>query len=204
VSKEFEETALKAPSKIDGRALMWTYETLDEDHELEQFFSGIPGFCGSNVVDNPQSSLDSLRNWTLVRVLSGFLERTWSSNLVSETIKIRRIVICVRAIDAAHLAEAAYHILDVFFLAVLFCNRPVLFQSVELGHSLISWGNNGDRKTSLFAQGIIGCTTANVSQCNEHWFSLTMHHLGILEHVLRSYLNHGDSVLLANLIHITR
>jgi len=31
-----------------------------------------------------------------------------------------------------------------------------------------------------------------------------MHYLGISEHVLRSYLDHGESVLLANLMHFTR
>ena len=196
MEKEFEETALKAPSEIDGRTIMWTYESLDEDHELEQFFAGIPGFCSSKVVDNPQSSLSSLRSWTLARALIEFLERTWSSNLVSETIKMRRLVICVRAIDAAHLSKAAYQI----FLD----HRAALFRSVELRHSLISWGNNDDRKTSLFAQCIIACIIANVSQRNERWFSLTMRHLGISEHVLRSYLDHGDSMLLASLVHFTR
>ena len=194
----FEDTALKAPSEIDGRALVWTYESLDEDHELEQFFSGIPGFCSSKVVDNPQSSLDSLRSWTVAWDLNGFLERTWSSNLVSETIKMRRLVVCVRAIDVAHLSDVAYKILETFFE-----HRPALFRSVELGHSLISWGNNDDRKTALLAQGIIACIIANVPQRNERWFSLTMRHLVISERVLRSYLDHGDSVSLAILIQIT-
>jgi len=179
--KRFEETALKAPSEIDGRALMWTYESLDEDHELEQFFSGIPGFCSSKVVDNPQSSLDSLRSWTLAEALNGFLERTWSSNLVPEIIKIRRLVICVKAIDAAHLSSAAYKILDNSFL-----HCPASLRVVELGHSLISWGNSDDRRTTLFAQGIITCVIQNVPQFerNERWFSLTTQHLGISEHVL--------------------
>ena len=199
MEKEFEETALRAPSEIDGRALMWTYESLDEDHELEQFFAGIPGFCSSKVVDNPQSSLDSLGSRPVAWALNRFLERTWSSNLVPKTIKIRRLVICVRAIDAAHLSGAAYIILHVFFQ-----HQPALFRSAELGHSLISWGNNDDRKNTLFAQGIIACIIANVPQRNERWFSLTMHHLGISEHVLRGYLENGDSVLLANLIHFTR
>ena len=199
VEKEFEETALKAPSEIDGRALMWTYESLDEDHELEQFFAGIPGFCSSKVVDDPQSSFDRLRSWTAASAFNRFLERTWSSNLVSETIKMRRLIICVRAIDAAYHSHAACQILNEFF-----ADRPALFRSVELGHSLISWGNNDDRKTTLLAQGITACVVANVPQRNERWFSLTMHHLGISEHVLRGYLDHGDSVLLANLIHFTR
>ena len=198
MEKEFEETALEAPSEIDGRALIWTYESLDEDHELEQFFAGIPGFCSSKVV-NPQSSLDSLRSRRGALALTGFLERTWTSNLVSETIKIRRLVICVRAIDAAYLSDAAYKILYEFFK-----HRSALFQSVELGHTLISWGNDDDRKTALFAQGIIGCVIASVPQRNDQFFSLTVHHLGISEHILRGYLAHGDSMLLANLIHFTR
>jgi len=195
---EFEETALKAPSEIDGRALMWTYDSLDEDHEVEQFFAGIPGFCSSNVVDDPQCSLGSLRSSTVASALGGFLERTWSSNLLSETIKIRRLVICIRAIDAAHLSDAAYEILYEFFE-----HRPALLRSIELGRSLISWGKNDDRKTSLFAQGIIACIIANVPQRNPHWSLLTMDHLGISEHVLQDYLCHGDSVFLANLIHFT-
>ena len=199
MEKAFEETALRAPSKIDGRALVWTYESSDEDHELEQFFSGVVGFCSSKVVGDPQSSLDGLRNWPVASALNGFLERTWSSNLVSETIKIRRLVICVRAIDAANL----FHVADLFFRRDnLF--PPEFFQSVELGHSLISLRNNDDRKTTLFAQSIAARIIANVPQHNECWFSLTMYHLGISEHVLRGYLDHGDSVLFANLIHLTR
>ena len=199
VEKEFEEAAHEAPSGIDGRALMWTYEALDEDHELEQFFAGIPGFCSSKVVDSPQSSLDGLRGRTVAEALNGFLERTWSSNLVPEIIKIRRLVICVRAIDSAHLSNAAHEILDEFFP-----HRPASLRAVELGHSLISWGNNDDQRATFFTQGIIAFVIAKVPQRNERWFSLTTQHLGIAEHVLRSYLNHGNSVLLAVLIHFTR
>jgi len=199
LGKEFEETALKAPPEVDGRALMWTYESLDEDHELEQFFSGIPGFCSSKVLDDPQSSLDSLRSQTVAQALNGFLERTWSPNLVPEIIKIRRIAICVRAIDAAHLSNAAHEILDEFFP-----HRPASLRAVELGHSLMSWDNNDDRRASLFTQGIIAFVIAKVPEHDERWFSLTTQHLGISEHDLRSYLDHGNSVLLANLIHFTR
>jgi len=198
IEKESEETALKATSEIDGRVLMWTYETLDEDHELEQFFTGLPGFCSSNVVENPRSCLNRLRG-TVDWALYEFLGRTWSSNLVSETIKIRRLVICIRAIDAAHFSFVAY-----FMLVQSFGPRSALRQSVELGHSLISWGNNDNRTTAFFAQGIIACIIANVPRRNERWFSLTIHHLGISEHVLRGYLVHDNSVLLATLIHFTR
>ena len=199
MEEEFKETALRAPSEIVDRALKWTYLSLDEDHELEQFLSGIIGFCNSKVVDDPQSSLDRLRSWPVAQALDRFLERTWSSNLVSETIKIRRLAIYVRVIVAANLFRAAY-----FFFGRALLSPPGFFQSVELGHSLISWSNNDDQTTMLFAQSIIACIIATVPQRNERWFSLTMHHLGISEHVLRGYLEHGDSALLANLNHLTR
>jgi hypothetical protein len=118
----------------------------------------------------------NLRSWTAVWALNTFLERTLSSNLVSETIKIRRLVICVKAIDAANLSKAAYET-----VRIILKHRFALLQSIELGHSLTSWGDNDDRKSTLFAQGIVACIIANVQQRNERWFSLTMHHLGISE-----------------------
>jgi Family of unknown function (DUF6535) len=199
MEKDIEETALKVTSEIDGRALVWTFESLDEDHELERFFAGIPGFCSSNVVDDPQSSLAKLNTEMIRQALTGFLNRTLSSNLISETIKKRRLVICVRVIDAVHLSRAAWDILDIFLEP-----QHALFRSVEIGHSLISRGDSNDRKTALCAQGIIAYVVANAPQRNERWSALTMHHLGISERVLQDYLAHGDSVLLANLIYITR
>jgi len=199
MEKEIEETAHKVSSEIDGRALVWTFESLDEDHELERFFAGIPGFCSSNVVDDPQSSLAKLNTEMMRQALTGFLNRTLLSNQVSETVKKRRLAICVRVIDAVHLSRAAWDILDIFLDP-----QHALFRSVELGHSLIRRGDNDDRKTALCAQGIIAYIVANAPQRNELWFALTMYHLGISECVLQGYLAHGDSALLANLIHITR
>ena len=40
MEKTIEETALNSPSEIDIRAFLWTFDCLDEDHELERFFSG--------------------------------------------------------------------------------------------------------------------------------------------------------------------
>ena len=51
--KTLEETASNSPSEIDTRALLWALDSLDEDHKLERFFSGLPGFRSSTVVDDP-------------------------------------------------------------------------------------------------------------------------------------------------------
>ena len=39
MQKTAEETALESSSAIDTRAFIWTFNCLDEDHELERFFS---------------------------------------------------------------------------------------------------------------------------------------------------------------------
>ncbi|KAH9051705.1 hypothetical protein EDB87DRAFT_1571172 [Lactarius vividus] len=55
--KTAEETALNSLSEMDTRAFLWTFDSLDEDHELERFFSGLPGFRRSKVVDDPLPGL---------------------------------------------------------------------------------------------------------------------------------------------------
>ncbi|KAI0279371.1 hypothetical protein BGY98DRAFT_1096198 [Russula aff. rugulosa BPL654] len=37
---------------MDARALTWTLDVLDEDHEMEQFAAGIPGLFVSKAVEN--------------------------------------------------------------------------------------------------------------------------------------------------------
>ena len=194
MEKGFEEIALLAPSRIDGSALMWTCESLDEDQELEQFFAGIPGFCNSKVVDNSPSSLDSLNTPMLTWALCGFLERTFSSNLVSEEIKIRRFVICIRAIDAARLSDAANEIFSRVFQA-----RPALLRSEELAQALMSIDDDNDWKTTLFARGIVACIMGT-TEINYAVFRPLVSYLGIPWNVFSD----DAEIYPANLIRFTR
>ena len=57
MEKTIEETALNSPSEINTRAFMWTFDCLDEDHELERFYSSLPGYRSSKVVDDPLPNL---------------------------------------------------------------------------------------------------------------------------------------------------
>ncbi|KAI0301534.1 hypothetical protein B0F90DRAFT_1628611 [Multifurca ochricompacta] len=96
MGKTAEETALKLGSEFDGRALMWTFESLDEDHELEQFFAGIPGFFRSTVVKKPEDAFTTTEVKKMSDTLVGLMRRTWSSSLIHESVKRRRIVISGR------------------------------------------------------------------------------------------------------------
>ena len=201
--KEITEGVVgESSSEIDGRVLKWTFDTLAEDHEREKFFETIPGFSNSGEVKNPQNILAAeLGKVKLSSAVMGFLSRTSSSNSVSETDKRRRFVICVKVADAARLSRAAWQILQTAFCGKW--NR--ILQSVEAADSLKSKdGNKGHPDTDLCAQSLVAGIIAHVEKRDDRWIALAAEHLGKSEAVLRGYVAHGDSVLLANLIHITR
>jgi hypothetical protein len=200
LTKTAEEMVGTVSSEMVGRALKWTFESLYEDGELERFFASIPGFCSSKVVDDTQRSLAQLDSWTSAQALEVFLDQTWSSSLVSDAVKQRRLVICVRAADAARLYFASKWILRGVFSGHF---RGVL-QSIEMGRALRSNSRSTDSESGLCAQSIVASIIASVSKRDSDWFALAMDQLGVSEPVLRAYVSHGDSVFLANLIHIAR
>jgi hypothetical protein len=192
-----EKIASKLPPGIDGSILKRTIYALDDDQEWEQFFTGIPGFFSSNLTNTSGSILNGIRS-EFVGALSGFLDRTLASNLVSEPIKRRRLVTCFNAADAT-----STRIDREFFHGVFSGRWGGVLQSVEMGNFLKGWGNNRDRETSLYSQSIVAGVIANVRERDDRWSALTKDQLCISGDDLQHYVAHGDSVLLANLIHIT-
>ena len=111
VIRAADETAQGLGSAIDGRALLWTLESLDEDLDLERFFAAIPGFCESIKVVDPVGAFIKPNDKKISATLIQFMGRTLSSNLISESVKQTRIAIRRMAIDAASLS-ASRRILD--------------------------------------------------------------------------------------------
>jgi hypothetical protein len=102
-----ENTALlKSPPELDARALMWTFGRLDEDHELVRFFSGLPGFHSSKFLKEPLRGLTDDQKLELLAAMIGFLDRTYSSDLLSDRIKRQREDICGNAIDLVDTPKA--------------------------------------------------------------------------------------------------
>jgi hypothetical protein len=190
-----EQRPLGQGSQLDGEVLKRTLDMSRSDDDLEQFFEAIPGFCASKIVDNPRRSLDVLGLPRLAEALIEFWNRTLSSNRVSESVKVRRLVVCVRVIEAADLSIAVPHILH-----LLFGDLSEVSRSVEVGHSLRPLRNGN---VASLARGIIAGIISDAER-NDRWSMLAMDELGISRDVLWGYLAYGDSVLLANLIHITR
>ncbi len=191
-----EDKAQGLAPRFDDDVLKRTLDMLRSDDDLEQFFDAIPGFCVSKTVHDPQRSLGILGQQRLAEALIGFWNRTLSSNLVPESIKARRLLVCMGTIEAANLAIAAPGTLrDLSFRYI-----GGIARSVEVGHSL---GNLRHGNVASLARGIIAGIISN-GERNDHWSMLAMDELGISRDVLRAYLARGDSLLLSNLIHITR
>jgi Family of unknown function (DUF6535) len=99
VEKAAEETALERSSKIDVRILDWTISALGDDSSLKSFFEAIPGFFNSKLVEDlekdlPKGLVDKFRD-----ALRGFLGRTWTSNSIDDSEKIRRFDFFINSIN---------------------------------------------------------------------------------------------------------
>jgi len=112
---------------------------------------------------------------------------------------MRRLV-CVKVVDAVRLSDAAFSVLK----DISPSDQHKVLRSVEIGQSLRTRGSTTHQKIGLCAQSIVAGIITNMQGNDDRWIGLSADQLGISKNVLRYYLANGDSVLLANLIHITR
>ena len=199
--KTAEETALKSPSEMDVRAFMWTFDCLDEDHELERFFSGLPGFRGSKMVKDPLPDLTSEQQEKLFGALIGLIDRTSSSDLLPEPVKIRRTVICRKAISPADVpGEAIWQILN----RIVSEDQYGPVQSAEVARLVGGWADGKDEQTTMNMRALVSSVIARAQRRDDLWFALAANETGLPESVLRNHATHGDSLSLAELNRIIR
>ena len=196
VERAAEDIVSDRSSKIDSRVMEWTIGTLCEDDVTERFFEAIPGFCDSKVV---QIRLSSLLQTKIRQVMDGFLDRTFSSETISETTKIGRLITSL---------NAAYASLGPFMVSRTLSNifdgrwreTP---RSIKMGYTLRRWCNSSDEWIALTARNIVASIIA-VQRRDERWIALVKDQFGLPDRVLRDTIPYGDSVLLVILLHVTR
>ena len=198
MQKTVEETALNSPSEIVNRVFMWTFDSLDEDHELERFFSDVPGFRSSKVVTDPLPGLTFEQKWKLSDTSIGLVDRTFSSDLLPAPVKQRRAIICAKAADP-HLPRT-FSILD-RVLSKYQYSGPVASEIVQF---VTGWRRNMDEDANFRVQAIHCMIVARVQPHDDSWFILASNTLGLPEAVLRDHAAYGDSLSLAVLIHLVR
>ena len=195
--REIKEAASTPSSRIDALVLEEIFLSLDGDSALEKFIDTIPGFCNSPLVNAgfPPSARKELR-----QALYGFLDQTFSFASVPESVRICRLISCLNAAHAALPPDVTLQILD----DILDGRWTEALQSVEIGDSLRRWsllkGNSIGLKVRRIIARIIGCARVR----DERWMMLIKDEFGIQDRVLRDYVAHGNSPLLAILIHVIR
>jgi hypothetical protein len=193
-----DEAAPKSPSEIDTRAFMWTFDRLDEDRELVGFFLGVPGFHSSNVAKEPLRSLNDAQRRRLLDAMIGLLDRTYSSDLLSDQVKRHRDDICANAVDLVDTPKAFQKVLTIL-------TSSVPAPAVEIAQFVKRWGNRqGDDTVQVFVRAISTFVVAKAQRHNNSWFILASEELGVPEPVLRKHAAHGDSLSLAILIYVVR
>ena len=192
-----EDTVLKQSPEIDVRILDWTISALGDDNSLKSFFEAIPGFFNSKLVKRelfPEELLKKSRD-----ALDAFLDRTWLSNSVEDSEKVRRLDICINAMNQIGVTHVGLILLNIF-------NKhwDEVPQTVEMGHTLARWCSSDNQLVARYAQAIIARILVTVRERNDSWVAPTARAFGLLEQDLRDHVTCGDdSVLLAILIHVT-
>ena len=206
VPAEKAAPSLKSPPDLDTRALMWTFGRLDEDHELVRFFSGLPDFHTSKVLKEPLRGLTDEQKLEIFAAIIGFLDRTFSSDLLTDRVKRQRADICERAIDLVDTPKAFLQIVRGLASANWY-NEPVLgpVQSTEIVQFVRRLGNRkGKNTTTPVIRALFSIAVARVQRHDDSWFILASDEMAIPEADLRSHAAHGDSLSLVILIHIFR
>jgi Family of unknown function (DUF6535) len=188
----FLDSALKQSPDIECQIMDRTIDIMD-DRELEWAFERFCTFSSSGVVGLPLAK----SKWSFA--LEAFSDITLLSDSVSERDRIRRLGLCMKVADLAHLPNAGLHI-----LRQIFDRQHHVLQSIEMGDILRTW-NRSNQEISFCTQILISGIIANVPSHDDRWIALASDLLGKSEDEIRDYHDRGDdNVLLANLIHITR
>ena len=201
------KTALDVPIAVNYRAFLWTFESLKRDDELERFYGAIPDFCAS--LGDPLGGFIRPNKDKLSRALAGMMDRTFSSVLVPESVKQRRIQICMEAVRATKQDLMGHWY---FLYHVLMKGWQDFLGYAPFGRLVQDWQNDiTEPATNLFAQCVVSAVVATALEpgkpwdelvrCHQPWIQLARRHLNVSDDILQGYLTstQGHTLLLANL-----
>ncbi|KAH9016643.1 hypothetical protein EDB83DRAFT_2438527 [Lactarius deliciosus] len=210
--KAIEESAQELLQGLDSHTLKWTFNSLNQDHEFERFFAGIPDFCNSKAVKNPVRYLLDLNHdeQKLSQALAELMYRTVTSHLISEPARQQRIKICAKAINAVPTLASWPTLRRVFG------EWEIFLGSVDFGGAVLRTGgdHNSDQCTVFCAQCIVAIVIARAQVHDWSWINLTTQFLTsdmklwvyLSQPTLQGYLERGyrAPLQIANLIFVTR
>ncbi|KAI0264201.1 hypothetical protein BC834DRAFT_275613 [Gloeopeniophorella convolvens] len=196
--KEAEEVAMRQPHAIDARALAWAFDSLDEDHELEQFAAGIPGFYNSATFGDPGIIVNGMNALShrgpILHEIIWLMHRSMRSVFLSEEKRKRRLEITFKA---------AFCISATWFLPEVPRPRQLSLRlyTVELCGVGDDLSRAEDQDVALSSQCVAALCVTRASAENDLWYPVLQRRFDISPARLHEYFNHGNSLLFANIIH---
>ena len=178
MQKTIEEAAMSSPSDIDTRALLWTLDSLNEDHELERFFFGLAGFWSAKLVEDPASTLAKEGKQRLFAALTGLLDHSFSSDLLPDPVRCWRAIICAKLIDPTNTTEA---------LSGLSINRDATTDAIATFSTMVARLQPHDDIWFLLASKLLGVPKDVLQGYAAHGDSLS---LAVLIHLTRHQFSH--------------
>ena len=201
-----EEYAFKLNPDIDHLSLWSTFESLEEDAELEEFFARLPRLCDSETgrkLKLEEEFIKPKKN-ELSKALNGLMDHTLKSSLVEESVKHRRMIVFTKAIESKSTS-----LLDpsLVLRRVLLGDWHRFLECIDFGLSMHKWANtsNDDRVTSFYAQCVATLAISIIQDRDKRWIQLATVHGHPLSKSLHHH-HHEDyqSLLLTNLIYVVR
>jgi len=211
MGRSLEDAAKRQSWAMDARALAWTLDTLDEDHELAQFMTGVPEFYQSRALATAKVILGSLSGpngfntmlpWKILEVIG----RADDGHHHPGDEQHSRA--CLTALY--FLPGAVHNILSAFRHATLppQASLPFNLESWSVAATLSLHIDDDVALSARCVAAVIATQTtfsdtfrATILRGDDGYLPILLRQLGVQEQVLHSYLaGNGEDIRLANLV----
>ena len=145
------------------------------------------------MVKDPFSNLTWEEREKLLNALIGLSDRTYSSGLLSEKVKMRRTVVCRKAIGPTDTPRLIVHV----FRRVTCEDQYGPVQSAEIASLVRGWDNGENELTTLITRCIVSTVIARAQRHDDFWFTVASNEMSVSESVLRNYVTHRSNLSLA-------
>ncbi|KAH9987776.1 hypothetical protein BJV77DRAFT_768887 [Russula vinacea] len=125
------------------------------------------------------------------------MNRTLSSNLITEAVKQHRITICTKVVKSTSLLETSW-----ILRRVLLGDWYQFLGCSEFGLFVQKW-NISDRVMYFYAK-CVAALTVSLAQRDDRWFQLASRLFNTSRSLLKTYIANGDNIRLAGVIFVVR
>ncbi|KAH9055577.1 hypothetical protein EDB87DRAFT_1761944 [Lactarius vividus] len=198
---EIEKLIGTRPEPLDSWAMSSLLTSLSRDQEMEQFLAGIPSFYRSTRVQNPTEVLRESNTDRLPQAILAFIDHSFSSDLVADTTRRKRINVSLNAIqaDSYLLQRTFYHALGLVDSAVFTCIDFILLADQH--------ANDDDPDVRFRARCIVAVAINRLGashHTDERWAGIIQRGLNWSGASFAEYSEQRDSIRVRNVIQLAR